>query len=58
MNKSDLIEELSRARGITLKQAEIVVNSMFEIMTETLANGGRIEIRGFGSFKVKEYEDT
>jgi len=56
MNKSDLIEELSRVRGITLKQAEIVVNSTFEIMTGRLANGGRIEIRGFGSFKVKEYE--
>ena len=56
MKKSDLIEELSRVRGITLKQAEIVVNSVFEIMTERLANGGQIEVRGFGSFKVKDYE--
>ncbi len=56
MNKSDLIGELSRVRGITLKQAEIVVNSTFKMMTESLANGGRIEVRGFGSFKVKAYE--
>ncbi len=56
MNKSDLIAELSGVRGITLRQAEIVVNSTFEMMTESLANGGRIEIRGFGSFRVKDYE--
>lgn len=56
MNKCDLIKELSRLRGITLKQAEIVVNSMFEMITASLANDGRIEVRGFGSFKVKDYE--
>jgi len=56
MTKSDLIGELSRVRGITLKQAEIVVNSTFEIMTESLTNDGQIEIRGFAAFKVKKYQ--
>jgi integration host factor subunit beta len=58
MNKSDLMEELSIVRGITLEQAEIVVNSVFEIMAEKLANCGRIEIRGFGSFNVKDYDGS
>jgi len=56
MKKSDLIGELSRVRGITLKQAETVVNSVFEVMTESLTRADRIEIRGFGSFKVKGYD--
>lgn len=56
MNKSELKEKLSIERGITIKQAEVAVNSLFEVMTETLSRAGRIEIRGFGSFKVKEYD--
>ena len=55
MNKSQLIEALAKAENITLKKAEIVVNALFENMSDALVQLERIEIRGFGSFKVKEY---
>jgi integration host factor subunit beta len=55
MNKSQLIEALAKAENLTLKKAELVVNAMFENMAEALVRNERIEIRGFGSFKVKFY---
>jgi integration host factor subunit beta len=56
MTKSQLIEALAKAEGITLKAAEVAVNVVFQSMEEALAKGDRLEIRGFGSFKVKCYE--
>jgi integration host factor subunit beta len=56
MNKSQLIEALAKAENITLKKAEMVVNALFDNMTEALMQKERIEIRGFGSFKVKFYD--
>ena len=50
MNKADLIEELSKKEDLTEKQAGEIVNLVFDGFTETLKKGGRIEIRGFGSF--------
>ena len=55
MNKSQLIEALAKHENLTLKKAEKVVNAIFENMVEALAENDRIEIRGFGSFKIKEY---
>ena len=55
MTKSELILKVAdRLPYLTHKDAEIIVNTIFDSMIETLADGGRIEIRGFGSFKVKE----
>jgi integration host factor subunit beta len=56
MTKSELIKRLTLAEGISQKAAETVVNVAFESMGKTLLEGGRIEIRGLGSFKVKDYE--
>ncbi len=56
MNKSELIERLSEKTGVSIQQAEEVVNLIYKRMRDTLVNGGRVEIRGFGSFVVKEYE--
>ena len=56
MNKSQLIEALAKAENITLKKAEMVGNALFENMSDALAREERIEIRGFGSFKVKVYK--
>ena len=53
MNKSELIELISERSKITKKKAEDVVNLIFDSMTRTMARGGRIEIRGFGSFAVR-----
>lgn len=55
MNKSDLIEVLAKKKNLNDKQATEVVNIMFDGFTNELKNNGRIEIRGFGSFAVKEY---
>ena len=56
MNKSDLVEVLSKDTGLTLRMAEDVVNTVFNDMANALAKGDRVEIRGFGSFKVKKYK--
>lgn len=55
MNKSDLIVELSKHEDLTQTKAEEVVNLLFSEMTNALAAGDRVEIRGLGSFKVKSY---
>jgi len=55
MNKSDLINILAgRAKHISVKDMEVIVNEIFAGMTASLKQGARIEIRGFGSFEVRE----
>lgn len=56
MNKSGLIEELARRENLTEKKATDVVNLIFKGFTEELKNNGRIEIRGLGSFVVRNYQ--
>jgi len=56
MNKSDLIEALSRDAELPIGKAEEVVKTVFTTMANTLAKGDRVEIRGLGSFKVKHYD--
>jgi integration host factor subunit beta len=55
MNKSELIEVVAESSRITKKRAEDVVNLIFDSMVEAMVKGDRIEIRGIGSFVVKEY---
>jgi len=55
MTKRDLIDEIVRLYPVySRRDAEVIVNSVFESMTEALCRGDRIEIRGFGSFVVKD----
>lgn len=56
MNKSELVEMLASQKNLTFKKSEEIVNLIFDMMSGTLVRGGRIEIRGFGSFVVKEYK--
>jgi integration host factor beta subunit len=57
MTKSGLIEEVAkRTPHISKKDTEVVVNTIFDSMIESLKTGDRIEIRGFGSFQVKMRE--
>ena len=56
MNKSELVEALSVREGLTYKKAEQIVNLVFDSMAEALVENVRIEIRGFGSFMVKDYK--
>ncbi len=56
MNKSELIEQLAQRNGLGHTQAEDIVTLIFDKMQDTLSTGKRIEIRGFGSFTVKDYQ--
>ena len=55
MNKSELIEALAEEINIPLREASSATNTILDAMIEALATGNSIEIRGFGSFVVKEY---
>jgi len=55
MSKSDLVRALTARNDLTLQKAEEVVNLFFGEMTEALAEGDRVEVRGLGSFSVREY---
>lgn len=56
MNKSDLIVALAKATDLPQRKSEEIVNQFFDTMAKALIDGDRIEIRGFGSFTVKEYK--
>ena len=56
MNKLELIATLKNECNISRKEAAIIVELFFESMSETLARGERVEIRGLCSFNVKEYK--
>jgi integration host factor subunit beta len=56
ITKSDLIEQLSAAVKLPKGKAELIVNVIFDSMVAALQRGERIEIRGFGSFEVREYK--
>ncbi len=54
MTKSVLIEKVSeKVEGLTRNQTEIVVDTVFESIKKALMNGEKIEIRGFGNFRLK-----
>jgi len=53
MIKSDLVERVMEATGLSKPQAAEAVNALFEGMKEALLRGDRIELRGFGVFQVK-----
>jgi integration host factor subunit beta len=55
MKKSDLILALSEKEGLREPEAFEIVNLVFSGFTDALRKGGRIEIRGFGSFTVRDY---
>jgi len=56
MNKSDLIAALAAKEKLTEKLAIDIINMIVNGFTETLQKGGRIEIRGFGTVTVRQYE--
>ena len=56
MTKSELIEAIAQKTNLTKARAEMVVNSVFDSMTDALQKGEGIEIRGFGSFTVRPYK--
>lgn len=56
MNKSELIKALSEQKKMHVDDATNVVSAFVDSVKEALLRGDRVEIRGFGSFKIKDYE--
>jgi len=56
MNKSELIKTLAEENAISVDEATIVVNTFFDSIRQALLQDQRVEIRGLGSFKIKEYQ--
>jgi integration host factor subunit beta len=56
MNKSELVKALSDEVNIPLVEASVYVDTFLDSVGKALVEEDRVEIRGFGSFKVKEYK--
>jgi len=55
MTRSELTEKISeKSGGLTLKQTEIVIDTVFDSIKDALQKGEKVEIRGFGNFRLKE----
>lgn len=54
MTKAELVEEVAKTTQLTKKHAEIIVNTVFESIVDSLKEGEKIELRGFGSFRIRE----
>ena len=55
MNKAELATEVSKKAKVSHKVAKVVVDAVFEEMVKALRSGERVEIRGFGSFVIRNY---
>ncbi|MCH7921961.1 MAG: integration host factor subunit beta [Nitrospinae bacterium] len=53
MTKAELVEKVAERIDLTKKQTEVIVNTVFQSITEALADGDKVELRGFGSFRVR-----
>ena len=56
MTKAELIEEVSRVSDLTKKHSEIIVDTVFKSIINALHRGDKIELRGFGSFRIRQRE--
>jgi integration host factor subunit beta len=54
MTKADLVEEVSRVTELTRKDSEVIVDTLFDSVIKALRTGDKLEVRGFGSFRVRQ----
>lgn len=54
MNKDEMVNALAQKTGFTKKDSEFVLDSVFQIITEALVSGEKVQVAGFGTFEVKE----
>ena len=54
MNKAELIAAAAEKAGLSKKDSEKVLNAMFDVITEALAQGDKVQLVGFGAFEVRE----
>ena len=55
MTKPELIDELAKASGLTKQESAGIVEAVFECITAAVVEGNKVELRGFGSFKVRQH---
>jgi len=56
MTKAELVEEVSRVSDLTKKHSEVIVDTVFKSIVDALQRGEKIELRGFGSFRLRRRE--
>jgi integration host factor subunit beta len=54
MTKAELVNEVARTTQLTKKHAELIVNTVFDSIVSSLREGEKIELRGFGSFRIRK----
>lgn len=54
MTKAELVEKVAEDIKLTKKQTEAIVNILFSSITEALSQGDKVELRGFGSFRIRD----
>jgi integration host factor subunit beta len=54
MTKAELVEKVAEEINLTKKQTEVIVNILFNSITEALSQGDKVELRGFGSFRIRK----
>ena len=54
MTKAELVEKVANQINMTKKQTEDIVNTVFSSITDSLAEGNKVELRGFGSFRIRQ----
>ncbi|MDI9611970.1 MAG: integration host factor subunit beta [Acidobacteriota bacterium] len=53
MTKAELVEEVAKEAELTKKDAEVIVQTVLDSITESLQRGEKVELRGFGSFRIR-----
>ncbi len=54
MNKAELVTAVAEKAGLSKKDSEKAINAAFDVITETLVAGDKVQLVGFGAFEVKE----
>lgn len=54
MTKAELVEKVAASTQLTKKHAEMIVNTVFDSIVQSLKDGEKIELRGFGSFRIRQ----
>ncbi len=54
MTKADLVEKVTRLGDLTRRDGEVIVETVFESVISALQSGDKLEIRGFGSFRIRQ----
>lgn len=56
MTKAELVKKVAEISNLTKKQTDIVISMVFDSIVDALSKGDKVELRGFGSFRVRKYD--